>query len=414
MAPSKANHHPLPANMLQILQVSNVSDGTNVAPTDLTKVLDDDYFLREIAYIWCADPTSTQNAAPGLVPELSQLPNGYHGYLKNRANPSTRITAKGKGFQTDRYVYGHPSGQPFRSSPAFYDHFKHLQEHGHTNGCPCVLCSGVNQAVARRAARNGQAFQAAPQGNMQPQQQPTVPAQANAQPQQQPMAQTSYAATAPRRQVIVMPIHLPPVSDGTGSACRYDGIVQDDNAILEKFGKHYTQAHSIAVPGNTSYQLASLPAGYSGWARRDAKNPSILRHWIAGHPSGKCFASMPEFFDHVNFLATHGLPSVHNPCPCCLCSNNKRTKGEGVRVGAAGLWQAQVGPAIPPANAVPTMPAPMGPPPPMPPPAFGAPMMPFNGMMQPQGMFPPQGLELFRGRPLRVHLLSKERHPPNT
>lgn len=400
MAPARAHHIAVPANQLQILAVSNASDGTNVAPTDLTKVMDDAYFLREIAHIWCADPTSTQNALPGLVPELSKLPDGYHGYAKNRANPKTSITANGKGFQTDRWIYGHPSGRTFVSSLAFYDHFKHLQEHGHTHGCPCVLCSGVNQAAARRAARNVQTSQAAPQNIAQPQQPPRYAPQSNGQPQQQPMGnaqQAGYGAGAPRQQDTILPIHPPAVSDGTGSACMYDGVIQNDNAILEKFGKHYAQVHNIAAAPNTAYQLTSLPAGYSGWSRRDAKNPSILRHWIAGHPSGKYFASMPEFFDHVNHLGAYGMAAAVNACPCCLCSKNSRSKGEGVRLGAAGLWQAHVGPAIPPASVAPTMPAGVTPQCAMPQPVFGGAMMPSTGMMQPQGMLPSQGPGAFQG-----------------
>lgn len=105
----------------------------------------DEYYLERIATDkWIYDKGGPQ---PDITYRLNKLPHGYAGFQRTRPD----------GKHVDRYIYGHPNGQ-FRSLNEFYPHFKHLMDHGGSEGCTCVRCkngTGKKLATGSRLVESG-------------------------------------------------------------------------------------------------------------------------------------------------------------------------------------------------------------------------------------------------------------------
>ncbi|KAK4626133.1 hypothetical protein CLAFUW4_05076 [Fulvia fulva] len=124
-----------------VLSTGPDSDGTGIGPPDTTGMYqDDEHYIEKIAAMWAKD----QRCPGGYAYRLDRLPTGYSGWVKPRGGDTKHV---------DRYLYGHPSGKHFRSNNEIYPHFKHLQDHGGSVGCPCPLCSG--KKTAKKATSTG-------------------------------------------------------------------------------------------------------------------------------------------------------------------------------------------------------------------------------------------------------------------
>jgi hypothetical protein len=82
-----------------------------------------------------------------LSPPASCLPNGY----------SALVFKRSVGKHEDFYLFGHPSGNRFRSANEFNPHWKWLND-GMVGNCSCLYCSGkkvlkktqINQSIGKR------------------------------------------------------------------------------------------------------------------------------------------------------------------------------------------------------------------------------------------------------------------------
>lgn len=125
---------PLPAN---------ITDGTAVVGDEVELangfnwIASSFFYSQKLADLWMA---YTGEAEEGIQYVFEDLPVGYGTALKERQT-TKRI---------DRYVYGHPSGKPFRGTPELWKHFKFLMEWDtNRHSCVCELCQYMAQHGAQ-------------------------------------------------------------------------------------------------------------------------------------------------------------------------------------------------------------------------------------------------------------------------
>lgn len=119
------------------LVISTTSDGLGAACTKPRAVRDDEplkrYLAKKLEFVL---NSSGLNPTRVRFDTLDQLPHGYSGWSAPRQQRTL-----GQPVYEDKYIAGHPKGQPYLSYLAFFDHFCWLQWYGQAPGLPCCLCT---------------------------------------------------------------------------------------------------------------------------------------------------------------------------------------------------------------------------------------------------------------------------------
>lgn len=85
------------------------------------------FMMQKLANRWME---RKGEAEEGISYVFRGIPGGYGQAVRVRV-----------GGRVDRYVYGHPSGRPFRGTPEFFTHFCFLMDwETNRHSCSCELC----------------------------------------------------------------------------------------------------------------------------------------------------------------------------------------------------------------------------------------------------------------------------------
>ncbi|GAB7366591.1 hypothetical protein MBLNU230_g8577t1 [Neophaeotheca triangularis] len=128
-------------------------------------------------------------------------------------------------------------------------------------------------------------------------------------------------------------------SDGDTSSWPTTGYIRNDDYFLAALGREWAKHRGADKATAANTRLSSLPTGYAGFEKRRGGGGGDSKHvdrYTYGHPSGRQFRSLAEFWPHFLALVEQG-GSVGCECRLCQPASAKKRKSEtGVGGSARG------------------------------------------------------------------------------